>query len=258
MEGQHGYQMLFTFSSEMFARRKRSKWQMLTCEFQRQQSIDTRICKSKMQFESLCKHLKPTNNLPKAITEPWMRRSFVVHQESNEGSSWERKPFKALSSSCLWIELVASLHYTFSVLQKIELQHPLSSETLLILRSDQSMAMNNDVSGSTLKWPQIFISAPRQQYREKGSESLGLSVSTLMYHMAQWVLTVQLGALLRPSLSVGQTSRELGKIKSCFLKYTSGATAINLATVTAGGQRSRTPAESGPNSGRLIHPYQPD
>lgn len=90
-----------------------------------------------------------------------------------------------LSSSCLRIELVASLHYTFSVLQKIELQHPLSSETLLILRSDQSMDMNNDVSGSTLKWPQIFISAPRQQYREMGSESLGLSVSTLMYHMAQ-------------------------------------------------------------------------
>lgn len=68
---------------------------MLTCEFQRQQSIDTRICKSKMQFESLCKHLKPTNNLSKAITEPLMRRSFVVQQESNEGSSWERKPFKA-------------------------------------------------------------------------------------------------------------------------------------------------------------------
>lgn len=88
-------------------------------------------------------------------------------------------------SSCLRIELVASLHYTFSFLQKIELQHPLSSETLLILRSDQSMAMNNDVSGSTLKWPQIFISAPRQQCGEMGSESLGLSVSTLIHHMAQ-------------------------------------------------------------------------
>lgn len=72
-----------------------------------------------------------------------------------------------LSSPRLWIELAASLHYTFFVLQKIELKHPLSSETLLILRSDQSMAMNNYARDSALKWPQIFISASRQQCRER-------------------------------------------------------------------------------------------
>lgn len=81
---------------------------------------------------------------------------------------------------------------------------------------------------SVLKWPHIFISTSRQQCRETGSKSLGLSASTLMYHTALWVLTVQLGALLRPSLSVGKTRRETDKIKSCFLKHTSVAGAIHL------------------------------
>lgn len=144
-----------------------------------------------------------------------------------------------LFSFCFWIELMASLHYTFPILQKIELKHPLSSETLLSLQSDQDMAMNNYVRDSALKWPQIFISASRQQCRERGSESLGLSVSTVMYHTALWVLTVLLGALLRPSLSVGKTSRESDKIKSGFLKHTSGAKAINLPDCDRwGGQRA--------------------
>lgn len=161
-----------------------------------------------------------------------------------------------LSSPCPWI---ASLHYTF-ILQKIELKHPLSSETLLILRSDQSMAMNNYVRDSALKWPQIFISASRQQRRERGSESLGLSVSTVMYHTALWVLTVQLGALLRPSLSVAKTGRELDKIKNCFLKHTSGGRTINHPDCDRrGGRGAETSStEARPSSegsaGRPIHP----
>lgn len=151
-----------------------------------------------------------------------------------------------LSSCCVWIELVASLHYTFPILQKIELKHPLSSETLLSLRSDQGMAMNNYVRDGAPKWPQIFISASRQQCREKARETRGPSVSTVMYHTALWVLTVQLGALLRPGLSVPETSGEPDKIKSCFLKHTSGAEAINLPDCDRqGGRGGRTPTEAG-------------
>ncbi len=155
----------------------------------------------------------------------------------------------SLSSRCFWIELLVSLHYTFPILQKIELKHPLSSETLLSLWSDRGMAMNNYVRDSAPKWTQIFISASRQQCREKGSETPGLSVSTVMYHTALWVLTVQLGALLRPSLSVGKTSGGPDKIKSCFLKHTSGAGAINLPDCDRqGGRGGRTPTEAGSGS----------
>lgn len=183
-----------------------------------------------------------------------------VRRGKKKEKNLSRLPF---SSSCFWIELVASLHYTFPILQKIELKHPLSWETLLSLWSDQGMAMNNYERDSALKWPQIFISASRQQCREKGSEFQSLSVSTVMYHTALWVLTVQLGALLRPSLSVGKTSREPDKIKSCFLKHTSVAGAINLPDCDRqGGQGGTTPAEAGPGSegstGRAIHPYQQD
>lgn len=80
----------------------------------------------------------------------------------------------------------------------MKLKHLLSSETLLSLQSSQDMAINIYVRDSALKWPQIFICTSRQQFGEKGSESLGLSASTVMYHRALRVLTVQLGALLRP------------------------------------------------------------
>lgn len=76
------------------------------------------------------------------------------------------------------------MHYTFPILQKIELKHPLSSETLLSLRSDQGMAMNNYMRDIALNWPQISISASRQQCRERGSETSALPVSTVMYHTA--------------------------------------------------------------------------
>lgn len=50
------------------------------------------------------------------------------------------------------------MHYTFPFVQKIELKHPLSSETLLSLQNDQGMAMNNYWGRErALKWPQIFI-----------------------------------------------------------------------------------------------------
>lgn len=224
---------------------------MLTgCEFRYQWSKDMRICKSKMLFESFCKPLKPTNNPQvKSHSLGWdILLMFTMKvMEVHHGKEYlSRLP---LSSSCLWIESVASLHYIFPILQKIELKHPLSSETLLSLQSGQGMAMNNYVRDSALKWPQIFISASRQQCREKGNESLGLCASTVMYHTALWVLTVQLGALLRPSLSVGKTSREPDKIKSCFLKHTSGAGAINLPGCDRqGGQGGRTPTEAGPGS----------
>lgn len=221
---------------------------MLTsCEIWHWRSKDMWICKSKMLFESFWKPLKPTNNpLEQSQSLGWdillmftRKVMEVLHGKEN----LSRLP---LSSLCFWIELVASLHYTFPILQKIELKHPLSSETLLSLRSDQGMAMNNYVRDSALKWPQIFISASRQQRRERGSKFLGLSVSTVMYHTALRVLTVQLEALLRPSLSVGKTSREPDKIKSCFLKHTSGAGAINLPDCDQqGGQGAGPPQKLG-------------
>ncbi|MEQ2211583.1 hypothetical protein XENOCAPTIV_007940 [Xenoophorus captivus] len=65
-----------------------------------------------------------------------------------------------------------------------------------------------------------------------------------MYHTAQRVLTVQLEAPLRPSLSVAKTSRDLDKIKSRFLKYTSGGRAINLPDCDRQDGRGRTPSEA--------------
>lgn len=112
---------------------------------------------------------------------------------------------------CLRIELVASLHYTFSILQKIELKHPLSSETLLSLRSGPGMAMNNYARDGAPKWPHIFISAHGAQCRQKGSGSRGPSASTVMYHTALRVLTVQLGALLRPGPVSGRDQRRAGQ-----------------------------------------------
>ncbi|TNN88443.1 hypothetical protein EYF80_001225 [Liparis tanakae] len=56
------------------------------------------------------------------------------------------------------------------------------------------------------------------------------------------------GALLRPGLSVGKTSRVPDKIKSCFLQHTSGSGAIHLPDCDRqGGQGGRTPV-AGPGS----------
>lgn len=125
-----------------------------------------------------------------------------MHYEGNGSASWEKKKNtfqgRPFFPCCLRIELVASLHYTFSILQEIELKHPLSSETLLSLRSGRGMAMNNYARDGAPKWPQIFISAHGARRRQKGSGSRGPSASTVMYHTALRVLTVQLGALLRP------------------------------------------------------------
>ncbi|KAI9544399.1 hypothetical protein NQZ68_001272 [Dissostichus eleginoides] len=69
-------------------------------------------------------------------------------------------------------------------------------------------------------------------------------------------------ALPRPSLSVAKTSRVPDKIKSCFLKHTSGVGAINLPDCgRRGGRGLGPPQKLCPTqkgcTGSAIHPYQP-
>lgn len=59
------------------------------------------------------------------------------------------------------------------------------------------MVVNNYVGDSAQKWPRIFISTSRKRF-------CGPSAPSVTYPAVQRALAVQLEALLRTSLSVGQ------------------------------------------------------
>lgn len=185
-----------------------------------------------------------------------------MHCEGNGSASYEKKktfkadPFFTPLLPANSIASVLALHIPYFFLLQIELKHPLSSETLLSLRGGRGTAMNNYASHGAPKWPHIFISASgvpcrrvevagREGRAEVGAGLRAPSASTVMYHTARPVLTVQLGAPPRRRPVSGNERRRAGQDQER-LPQTHFRSRCHQSPLTAtqwGGRREVDPAQ---------------